>query len=562
MTWRIDDPQGFESDKIAAFIVPYTRGNGLDIGCGQRLCWPHFIGIDSGHHFGQGAAQFIVKDACTLPPFFAENSLDFCFSSHLLEHIEDTRAALIEWWRVIKPGGHLVLYLPHKDLYPNIGQEGANPDHKHDFAPGDILAHMRELAHETNQGWTIVENETRDQTNEYSFLQVYRKEAHNGTGINPWQRNPRGKKRLLIVRFGAIGDQVQTASVLPLLKEQGYHVTYMTTPEAQQVLLHNPHIDDWIIQDKDQVPNPELGPYLESLESRYDKTVNFSESIEGSLLTLPGRPNHGWSPDARRKILGTVNYMERMHDLADVPHKFAPKFHATEPERREARTYRATLKGPVVYWALGGSSYHKIYPHIATVGGWLLDRTDVSIVLAGGAEFDELQAGMCRTMAKHGCDMSRVVAAAGQWPIRRSLSFVEFADVVVGPETGLLNAAAHLEVPKVIYLSHSSKENLTKHWKNTTTLEPINCHCFPCARLHYNWDYCVQVKETAAALCATNISPEMVYKAIREIVGVSATDGPTGNRHERRAHRALARASSRQRGNLGNGQARAVDLPL
>src|SRR4051812_36021838 len=69
-----------------------------------------------------------------------------------------------------------------------------------------------------------------------------------------WQRNPGGKKRLLIVRFGAIGDQVQTASVLPLLKEQGYHVTYMTTPEAQQVLLHNPHIDDWIIQDKDQVP--------------------------------------------------------------------------------------------------------------------------------------------------------------------------------------------------------------------------------------------------------------------------------------------------------------------
>lgn len=331
-----------------------------------------------------------------------------------------------------------------------------------------------------------------------------------------WQRNPSGKKRLLVVRFGAIGDQVQAASVLPLLKEQGWHVTYMTTPDAQQVLLHNPFIDGWILQDKDQVPNQELGPYLDSLQQRYDKIVNFSESIEGALLALPGRPNHGWSPDARRKIMGSVNYMERMHDLADVPHKFAPKFHSTEAERRDAREFRKTLAGPVVYWALGGSSYHKIYPHIATVGGWLLDRTDVSIVLAGGPEFEELQAGMCRTLEKHGCDMSRVVASAGQWPIRRSLTFVEFADVVVGPETGLLNAAAHLDVPKVIYLSHSSKENLTKHWKRTITLEPTpgTTPCFPCLRLHYNWDHCVQVKETAAALCASNIKPERVYQAI------------------------------------------------
>lgn len=176
MTWRIDDPQGFESDKCAAFIVPYTRGYGLDVGCGQRLCWPHFIGIDSGHHFGQGAAQFIVKDACELPPFFADNSLNFVFSSHTLEHIEDTRKALKEWWRVIKPGGHLCLYLPHADLYPRMGEPGANQDHRHDFLPEDIIDHMRAVAEESGEGWTMLENEVRGDTNEYSFLAVFRKD--------------------------------------------------------------------------------------------------------------------------------------------------------------------------------------------------------------------------------------------------------------------------------------------------------------------------------------------------------------------------------------------------
>ena len=33
MVWRIDDPQGFEADKVRFEIVPYTRGIGLDLGC-------------------------------------------------------------------------------------------------------------------------------------------------------------------------------------------------------------------------------------------------------------------------------------------------------------------------------------------------------------------------------------------------------------------------------------------------------------------------------------------------------------------------------------------------
>ena len=54
MVWAAEGSQGFESRKIAAFIVPYTRGRGLDLGCGMEKAWPHMIGVDSGHHFGQG----------------------------------------------------------------------------------------------------------------------------------------------------------------------------------------------------------------------------------------------------------------------------------------------------------------------------------------------------------------------------------------------------------------------------------------------------------------------------------------------------------------------------
>lgn len=533
MTWTIDGAQGFESSKIAAFIVPYTRGRVLDVGCGVRKAWPHFIGVDNGHHWGPGAADVMIKDAADLS-LFANASCDAVFSSHLLEHIEDTRAALSEWWRVIKPGGHLCLYLPHKELYPNIGQEGANPDHKHDFLPKDIGRLMDEIVKAENGHATMLEDEVRDGANEYSFFQVYRKDNSaqikrvHDLGVNGqklkgpycavelWDRNPGDRARVLVIRFGAIGDQIQAASVLPLLKEQGCHLTYMTTPEAQQVLLHNPSIDEWLIQDKDQVPNNELGAYIETISTRYDRVINFSESIEGALLVLPGRTNHTWTPEARRKILGTVNYQERMHDLAGVPYRFAPRFHPTDDERREAMAYKSTLGGPVVFWAIGGSSVHKIYPFTNVVIAWLLKRADAHIVLCGGQGEVELEAGLCAHLTEYGADMSRVHQTTGKWDIRRSLTFVEYADVVVGPETGILNAASHLDVPKVVMLSHSSRENLTKHWKRAITLEPDKARtpCFPCHTLHYGWDHCVKVKETQAALCASNIKPEIVYKAI------------------------------------------------
>ena len=46
---------------------------------------------------------------------FEDGSLDFVFSSHCLEHIEDWRSALAEWVRKVKPGGIIFLYLPHPE---------------------------------------------------------------------------------------------------------------------------------------------------------------------------------------------------------------------------------------------------------------------------------------------------------------------------------------------------------------------------------------------------------------------------------------------------------------
>ncbi|CAM6031603.1 unnamed protein product, partial [Sphagnum compactum] len=468
---------------------------------------------------------------------FADGCVDGVFSSHTLEHFtrEQTAPILEEWARVIKVGGYMVLYLPSANLYPKMGENGANPDHKQDIYPGDIEAifarGIGKQADGTYHAWTMLECEERGETNEYSLYYVFRKEDEkciDGSTIydKRWQRNPDGKKRALVIRYGAIGDMLQVSSVFPGLKKQGYHLTLMCKDTSYALVKHDPNIDDFILQAQDFVPNQELGSYWASIAPRYDKVINLCESIEGGLLTLPGRLQHQYPDEARRKLFGTVNYLERLHDIAGVPYDFASRFYATGEEHEwvSKTKWRMSKGAPIVVWCINGSSAHKVYPWVHIVAAWLVERTNAHIVLMADAGVGvELQGGVMEALQQNSVDTSRIHPTAGDsdWHIRRSLMFAERSSVLVGPETGPLNSAALAATKKVIYLSHSSAENLTKHWHNCITLLPDTekCPCYPCHRLHSSWEHCHQSAETSAALCASAVTPESVFAAIMKQLG-------------------------------------------
>jgi ubiquinone/menaquinone biosynthesis C-methylase UbiE len=75
--------------------------------------------------------QHLSGDARSLT-WFADRSLDFVYSSHVLEDFEDTSAVLAEWVRVLKPGGRLILYLPDERLYrAYCEKKGRQPNEHH-----------------------------------------------------------------------------------------------------------------------------------------------------------------------------------------------------------------------------------------------------------------------------------------------------------------------------------------------------------------------------------------------------------------------------------------------
>jgi SAM-dependent methyltransferase len=83
-------------------------------------------------------------DGVSLP--FEDGSQDAVFASHTLEHIEDHRTALAEWFRVLKVGGYLVVAVPHQYLYERKSALPSrfNGDHKRFYTPASLLREIEE----------------------------------------------------------------------------------------------------------------------------------------------------------------------------------------------------------------------------------------------------------------------------------------------------------------------------------------------------------------------------------------------------------------------------------
>jgi SAM-dependent methyltransferase len=130
-----------ETSKCRGRLAPYCVGDGLDVGYGGDPIVPHAICMDLPQKYAayEACVQHLHGDATNLH-WFRNGTLDWVYSSHVLEDFSDTHAVLDEWLRVVRVGGRLILFLPDEQLYrSHCSSRGIapNPHHIHaDFGPG------------------------------------------------------------------------------------------------------------------------------------------------------------------------------------------------------------------------------------------------------------------------------------------------------------------------------------------------------------------------------------------------------------------------------------------
>lgn len=119
----------------AQFAIPFAKhvciGDGYDIGCMKRE-WsfpgatPIDISFDDEWH------------ATNLP----RSGVDYIFSSHCLEHIDDWVITMDYWFDTIKKTGTLFLYLPHYEQ--EYWKPWNNRKHRNMFSPQIIEDYMND----------------------------------------------------------------------------------------------------------------------------------------------------------------------------------------------------------------------------------------------------------------------------------------------------------------------------------------------------------------------------------------------------------------------------------
>ncbi len=117
-TYPAFQAQGNAAQFILPFAQKFCTGAGYDIGyCKEEWKLPGAIGIDKADGTGY--------DANNLPTV----QVDYIFSSHCLEHVDDWVATLDHWLSRIKQGGTLFLYLP--DYSQTYWRPWNNRKHRH-----------------------------------------------------------------------------------------------------------------------------------------------------------------------------------------------------------------------------------------------------------------------------------------------------------------------------------------------------------------------------------------------------------------------------------------------
>jgi len=138
------------------------EGFGVDIGCRKASCKIGTFGID--RYPGPGVDM--ICQGNDLP--FPIDHFDYVSACHVLEHIPNPKLTLVEWARVLKPAGCLLIVVPNAEK--SLRQGVSYWEHVSWFTP-DILKTLVQ----SWLGFQIYHFETREDLKDGPMIFCYSK---------------------------------------------------------------------------------------------------------------------------------------------------------------------------------------------------------------------------------------------------------------------------------------------------------------------------------------------------------------------------------------------------
>jgi ADP-heptose:LPS heptosyltransferase len=283
--------------------------------------------------------------------------------------------------------------------------------------------------------------------------------------------------KYLVLRPGsALGDTIFVSPVPRIFAERGHQVDVACETFTRPIFNNNPYITNFVETPTEEHWS-EWEPKFNELVKDYDKVVHAHGHIEVGLMH---RTDIKWGriPNAaqRREIAKGKSYQDTIFEGLGLEDRgILPEFYFTPEEEDSMAKLREILDKDgqkLVLWQLTGSTLSKNLvwgPHYVKETMAKFPNTVHYIYTQEPSHLAQIP------------NDPRVLDAIGKVSIRESIILTKIADLVIGPESFLVNSAAAFDTPKIIFFSHSSPDNLARYYKNCHSIVPLpEVACSPC----------------------------------------------------------------------------------
>lgn len=172
-----------EAGLLFRLLSPRPGHRVLEVGCGGGALLAFLesrgfsaVGVDISDEAVRLAARaaprsrVVRADASELP--FEDASFERLVSHHLVEHLPDLPAALVEWKRVLAPGGRMAICTPNR-LYPSP-RIFDDPSHLRVYDRRELEEAVAGAGFEVKESFTIFPHLGKDRISVYLGVPLYR----------------------------------------------------------------------------------------------------------------------------------------------------------------------------------------------------------------------------------------------------------------------------------------------------------------------------------------------------------------------------------------------------
>lgn len=336
------------------------------------------------------------------------------------------------------------------------------------------------------------------------------------------------KEKLLLIGYRAWGDWIYASPVIPILTEK-YDVYLEINRKGHCLFGDDPRFKQIAVfaefegKAQDEYPDLFAKRWAEIREQvKPDVEINLNGTCEVTCIGERFQDEFYWPVGERRSWYGPNGFYDavfrRCGISMDQPISLMGLYFDEEQEAH-VKAWREKYKDNfVVILPIAGSTAQKIFHNYRDVAEAILDKyPDAVIYMAGDDACSDY-------VPQH----ERVKNICGnRLPFKQAVHMTKYADMVLGPETGLLAAAGMFGTPKVILATTSSVWQMTQYQKNDFSIQaPVPCS--PCHRaIYFEADCETPVRDQDGKFQATacskmfgvdNIMPRVdyVYRNLRK----------------------------------------------